>query len=956
MEKNRLSINAKMTLIATIGIVVSMSFIFSVVYINLRDLSDNTLNIIEEELYTLTDEYYEHYIEAVNSNIEVYIDNIFGELHILSGITQTYFNDSDELSDFTTFVSNHDYFKDQLEFSGNWYQNSSIEPTSIFIPRYLLNDDYTIKDEMKNIVDKTAFLDLVMPSFYQNGTDKIQLYYQGGQMKEIVRMAPWTNIGEEVYDVYPDLNDTPLWDTFNPGLSEEWRNMIQQSEGNMNLMKSLQLVTPPVQDGITGEIILTFFQPLTNNLMNDFEGTISFDVSIDEIIKVVEEVKFSETGFAFLTQSNSNIFAINEKGGQILGLGNVEENITQTESGFNHLERYFNNSKYESVRNIEMKFSKEPIFDELKIGNQEFVLITKSFDIYQSWTPEKGFFDEIWTLGFVVPKEEIFKMYYNTKGEIHRNRQSTLLNIGIMGVIVLLSLIGYIILSNRRVTRDLNTLTYAANAIKNNNYDVEINVRSNDEIGELSEVFKNMLKEIKSNFKTMELQNSGLMKEIEERKEKEKIINHLESFDTLTDLPNMKVLTNILRDTALKNDDSIISIIVIGLDDFRKINEAYGFSVGDILIKSIGERLKSVANSYKFPFKLSGDEFCFIFETECIDGLLIKLEEIRDHVSSLYLIEGNEILITSSIGISSLPLDSLDPLEVLEKANVAMVHAKENKKGNYQFYNLDMNNMARKRLEMISELRKSLDKNEMKMVFQPIVDIVNGQFNGVEALVRWESEKFGSISPMIFIPLAEETKLIIKIGQWIIRESLSRMKAIHNLGFKDMYISINLSVVEIIESDLVSYIKSVIEEIGIDPSKVIMEITEGLFIEDLNKVSEVLVGLRALGVSISVDDFGTGYSSLNYLQNLPLSKLKIDKSFVSKINEETSGGIINAIIALSKSLNLSVIAEGIETIEQCEYLLSNGCEEGQGYYYAKPLEYEILLRTLEDNMNSVSKK
>lgn len=937
ISRIRSSISLKITFITILGIFLALTIFGAIVIQRLEDLSQNALDIIEDELYVLANEYYDNYLNGISKNVEQYVHGILNELHVLSGITQTYFDHASEFEDLSKSLNTYPYFRDDLYYSGSWYENRPYEPATLFIPQYMLNENGTIPENIQARIDGTRFLELLLPAFATNGHEKLQAFYQGGQMEELARLSPWYSIGENIYDVYPELNTQPITDTFNPGLADQWTERIQATGGDPEAMKELYRITPPVQDGLTGEIILTFTQPLADENYERYMGGVSFDVPITNVIELVEDVQISENGFAFMAQSNGNIFAINQHGLEVFGLSGDESSTVDAEEGFNRLERFLSDSTYPEVQTLQFSESKEPSFGSMTINDTDYIIITKQVDGYQSWSPERSFYEEHWTLGFVVPEEEIFALYNRTEDAILREQVITTRSIVLSSILVMFALFISIYFTNTRMTSQLNQLAEAVRNIKDQNYDIDIDVHTTDEVGRLSRAFTAMASELHSNFEQLEVQNRQLKSEVSERKRKDRIIDYLENFDAATDLPNKKALLNILKDLPMEKQPST-SLMYIGLDDFRKINEAYSWRFGDQLIQSIAEELQS-ATQDAMLFKLSGDEFAVLYHTKDLKDLMQKINDIQQCFKQTYTIEDKHLKVTGSIGVSSYPYDSSNPMDILKFATTAMVHAKESHKGSFVFYDDTMNANARNRMELIEALRFAVEHKEFELFYQPIIDMKTKKWNGMEALIRWRSKTLGPIPPSTFIPIAEQTKLILEIGKWVLEEAMRQTAALHKRGHASLYVSINVSIVQIMESDFVKTVKDALAKTNIDPTLVNIEITEGIFIEDLDHVMLVLTGLKKLGISISVDDFGTGYSSLSYINNLPLSKLKVDRAFVQDLSERKGQEITNAIIGLAHNLHLGVVAEGIETEEQEAYLHELECAEGQGYLYGRPMSY-----------------
>lgn len=939
------SINLKITFITGFCLLIFLGVLLSINYFGMNELRDQTLEEADQELTDVVEEYYKNYIEVMDEHISMRMDNIFNELHILSNIIQTVFSNRSQLDAMINALDKTPYFEDQMDYNEKYFQNAAEEPTSVFVASYMIEDGQ-IRKSAQDLIHDTQVLDLILPAFADFGVQKIQAYFQGGENREIFRLAPWSNIGEDIVDVYPEIFDYPIWEAFNPGLAGVWREWIKESPEDID---SMYRVTPPVQDGLTGEIVLTISQPIASEDFKEFEGTVSYDVPIDNIISVIEEVQISENGFAFLTQSNGNVFAINEKGLETFGLLNDEDVTVNTGTGFNRLERFLNQSPYGNVKNLKLNNTEETTIRPIDIDGRRYLLASKKLLGYQSWSQGEGFYEETWQIGFIVPYDEVYKMYSKIESGINSALGKININIVIVMFVLAIIILFLVYKVITIVTGELISLATTVNQAKEKNYDIDFNIQANDEVGMLATAFKDMLNEIKLSFDKMELQNSELKREIEERKQKDRIIDYLENFDSGTDLPNKKALLNVLKEIKGEKDH-FVSLVVVGLDDFRKINEAYSWTFGDKLMQEIAKRIRGTLPEDSFLFKLSGDEFAFIVKEKRLKDLISIVEDVNAVFNNSFYLQGHEVAISSSLGISSYPYDSEEPTDIFKFATNAMIHAKEVNRGNYEFYSEEMNATARIRMEMINELRTAVEKEEFELFYQPIVDIKTLQVKGVEALIRWNNKNLGAISPNVFIPLAEKTKYILQIGNWVYKQALSDTKRLHDQGHM-INIAINVSVIQFLEANFVEQLINAVEEIGIDPRYVTIEITEGLFINDVEKILRVLNKIKSYGMSISVDDFGTGYSSLSYIKNLPLTKLKIDRMFINELDDEKNRKLVNGIIGLAHSLNLSLVAEGIETEEQLSFVQEGQCQEAQGYYFSKPIPYDQLKTYLSKNMN-----
>lgn len=940
----RSHINLKIMLITFLCLVIFVTAILTVIYRGLGRLKEESLAYTEAELEELVEEYYNNYVNALDARVESEVNQIFNELHVLSNIIQTFFSNKENMDEIIRAMDESPYYKDYLLQNPKYYQNIPSEPTSVFIASYMMDEYGNVKEDAMSLVQDTQFMDLILPAFADYGVSKLQVYFQGGKDKEIFRLAPWSNIGENIVDVYPEIFDQPIWEAFNPGLADQWTNWINLLDDPKDLTNLLR-VTAPVQDGLTGEIVLTFSQPIANEDMTEFMGTISYDVSIDRVVQMIEEVQLAESGFAFAMQGKDNIFAINDLGIQTLGLKNEADSTTDSDIGFNPLERLQADSIYEEVIGLNFEAMEGNKINIVPINGKQYFIVTKNLLKYQTWSPEEDFYDVNWRVGFVVPYDEVFSMYNELNVKMNDELETINLDTMLITITIAVVILFFMYRFTTLITSELINLSATVKEAKSNHYDVQFTTKGKDEVGVLAGAFNDMLGEIKSSFIKLEKQNETLKAEINERKQKDRIIDYLENFDAGTDLPNKKALLNILKDIGVEEEE-FVSLIVIGLDEFRKVNEAYSWTFGDKLINKIANDMKDVLPADSLLFKLSGDEFAFLLKESKFKKLVNNVEAISDLFSNPFIVDNNEIMITSSIGISSYPYDSDQPVDIFKYASNAMIHAKEVNKGKYEFYNAEINTSARQRMEMVSEMGNGIANEEFRLKYQPIVDAKSGYITGMEALIRWESSALGPVMPNVFIPLAEQSRQIIPIGDWVMEKALQDTKQLHDLGFKNLNIAINVSIIQFMEDGFLKRLKEHINHVGIAPERVTIEITEGLFINDLEKILPVLNGIREIGALISVDDFGTGYSSLSYIKNLPLSKLKIDRAFIKEIEDEKNKMLVSGIIGLAHNLNLSIVAEGIETEKQLEFIKNKGCEEAQGYLFSQPVTYDQLLSYL----------
>ncbi|GAX90648.1 GGDEF domain-containing protein [Effusibacillus lacus] len=428
--------------------------------------------------------------------------------------------------------------------------------------------------------------------------------------------------------------------------------------------------------------------------------------------------------------------------------------------------------------------------------------------------------------------------------------------------------------------------------------------------------------------------------DITERKSYEERIVYQAHHDTLTGLPNRTFFQNLTSQLDhAKQQNQMLAVLIIDLDRFKGINESLGHSAGDRLLQGVAERLKSCVRDGDIVARLGGDEFALLLTQITSEKDVVR--RVR-HIAEVFkepLICGSEEIFTSmSMGISLYPADGKDMEELLKNADTALYRARELGGGHYQFYTPEMNSKAFERLALETDLRKALDRQEFVLYYQPKVDMQTGQIVGMETLIRWEHPDLGTVSPAEFISLAEETGLIIPIGEWVLHTACKQNKAWQQAGFSPLRVAVNLSARQFRQTDLVATVARVLHETGLDPEYLELEITESIALENADRTIATLNELRTLGVRISIDDFGTGYSSLSYLKKFPIDTLKIDRSFVREIDTNLSdAAIVTAIITLAHSLNLKVVAEGVETPVQQAFLLKQKCDEMQGYLFSRPV-------------------
>jgi len=440
---------------------------------------------------------------------------------------------------------------------------------------------------------------------------------------------------------------------------------------------------------------------------------------------------------------------------------------------------------------------------------------------------------------------------------------------------------------------------------------------------------------------------------LQQRKREDDRVHHIAFHDDLTALPNRLMLTQCL-DQALgrhRRAEMPLAILYMNLDRFKVINDSLGHEAGDILLCLVAERLRAQLREGDSLARVGGDEFVVLIENyDNSIAVSACAQRLVEQLSAPYLLGKKDCHVTVSIGISTFPADGGDSQSLLKAADVAMYRAKETGRNNYQFYLPSMNIHTLERLELESDLRRALERGEFFLHYQPKVEVATGLITGVEALLRWKHPLRGLVPPLDFIPLAEETGLIVPIGEWVLATACARNKAWQGRGLPKLSVAVNLSARQFADTMLLAKLTRIIHDSGLDPSLLELEITESVVMSNAECAVSVLEKLKSTGVQIAIDDFGTGYSSLAYLKRFPIDILKVDRSFIRDIPADSGDmKITRAIIAMAHSLRLKVVAEGVETAEQLKFLGSQSCDAAQGYFLYRPLQEEELADVLKRN-------
>lgn len=447
----------------------------------------------------------------------------------------------------------------------------------------------------------------------------------------------------------------------------------------------------------------------------------------------------------------------------------------------------------------------------------------------------------------------------------------------------------------------------------------------------------------------------GIFSDISERKAVEARVQFLAFHDPLTELPN-RLLAMDHWGLAMAYADRARARAVLAfldLDHFKAVNDTLGHTGGDDFLKAVALRLRGCVRDIDTVSRLGGDEFLIMFiDVRDIDVVSAILENLLDRMAAPFTVDGKELFTTVSMGVAVYPNDGEDFETLLKKADTAMYHAKEAGRNAYRFYTEQMNVDAIEHLNIRNGLRRALEQGEFRLYYQPQIDLAGGAVTGCEALIRWEHPELGILSPGRFIPVAEDSGLIVPTGEWVLREACRQAAAWRRAGLPDLVVAVNLSALQLKRGDIENSVSLALADSGLAPGFLELELTESILLHDVDKVLVTVQRLKALGVKLSIDDFGTGYSSLSYLKRFAVDKLKIDQSFIrDMVNDPNDAAIVRAIIQMAHSLNLGVIAEGVEDQRTLAALRVQHCDEAQGYHFAPPMPADEFARYLRQAVN-----
>ena len=629
--------------------------------------------------------------------------------------------------------------------------------------------------------------------------------------------------------------------------------------------------------------------------------------------------------------------------GEILGLDNCAANILQTS-----IENIINT-------NLESRLRNKIGFELLDLNQEKIIkleIITPSGNIIKNKGLISNFYFEdqqLYQIYFLEIADSKLESKLDVLTKFIETNPNPVLRISVTGELLYANSIAEYIINSLKEDNNTIPSTWDEFVVRfiNDFEKRKIKVEINDQIFLFQSFF-------------MDDDNSFNLygRDITKLKEKQEDIEKLINYDFLTGLPNRCLFSDKLEENLrlANQNDGLVGVLFIDLDNFKKVNDSLGHTIGDKLLANVAQKLRNLITDDDFLARLSGDEFGVVISgrdnIKEISDLLEKLVSDFSHPFKITNSDGEEteIFMTLSIGAAVYPNDSKDLEQLIKNSETAKNKVKENGKNHYRFYSDEMNEEVLEDLELEAKLRHAIDNDEFILYYQPQIDLRKGEVFGVEALIRWENEELGLVSPGEFIPLAERTGLIIPIGNWVLKQACIEAKRFHQLGFSNLKMGINLSARQFADDKLIEKVNESLSETNLKPSSLELEITESVIMQDIQESVRKLIKLKELGVEFSIDDFGTGYSSLSYLKEFPIGTLKIDRSFVDQVPADRNDtAIVKAIIDLAHNLNLNVIAEGVENPDHVKFLEDNNCDRIQGYYFGRPMSKEELIEFLNND-------
>ncbi|PWK16397.1 bifunctional diguanylate cyclase/phosphodiesterase [Tumebacillus permanentifrigoris] len=653
---------------------------------------------------------------------------------------------------------------------------------------------------------------------------------------------------------------------------------------------SLVQKTPYISDvlwGAAGRPVVVVSVPILDEL-GVVERSVNLTLRISEnkfLSTLFQKIELGGEGYVYIFDRNGRLISHPDK-------TRIGENISQ-----NEVVQSVTNNKTSGYR---------------QVVNTRGVLMDASY----AYVPEIG-----WGVVAQVPDESVYEGFNAFRH-----------NLWILCILIFIPLSVVTAIYARQIIKPIRQLYNAVDQVARGNYEMDIEtVSSSREIGLLTKRFNDMLHTIR---------------------DAREQIQYQAYHDPLTGLPNRMLAADRLGQMLAhaQRTRTQVAVLFLNLDRFKGINDSLGHSIGDRLLREVAERISGCVSESDTVSRIGGDEFLLMIpDVMHVQDVLNVVQEILQLLNIPFYLDSHELFLTASIGISFYPDDGDEITELIKNADIAMHRAKQQGRNTWQLHTTAMNQHAAERLLMENHLRKALERREFLVYYQPKIDLMTGDLVGMEALVRWNHSIWGLVSPAKFIPVAEDSGLIQPIGEWVLRTACDQTKRWQDAGLPPMRIAVNLSAHQVEQANLVETVQSILQETGLEPRYLELELTESILMQNTETVNMTLRRLRDMGISIAIDDFGTGYSSLSYLHRFPITCLKIDQSFVRRIEgngDRTDGVIAKAVIALAHNLDLEVVAEGVEEKSQMQFLRDEGCSLAQGFLFSKPVpreEFEILL-------------
>ncbi len=586
-----------------------------------------------------------------------------------------------------------------------------------------------------------------------------------------------------------------------------------------------------------------------------------------------------------------------------------------------------------------------------KISTDDFYISKSEFESDKKtiWADDKLF---IW-LPIEQPDGEMSGVLYlkvSTKDFYQQIRDFT-----VMSILIALVLMFFVFLVSTRLQKSISEPiveldNFSRKVSKSGNYKLRVSSFEENEIGSLARSFNQMLETIERKQKERDNASEALKLNKKRLERAVKDLQYLANYDSLTQLPNRALCMDRIKYSLKRavRTNTMVAILFLDLDHFKDVNDSLGHAVGDQLLKATSQRLLEKIRREDTLARLGGDEFIILLnDINNLEDIISIVEKIVQGFETPFQLSSYEVNTTVSIGVCSFPQDGTNVDSLMKAADAAMYKAKEVGRNTYEFYEASLNKMATRRHQLANELRQAIKNEEFRLVYQPQLDVKKNKVMGAEVLLRWHHPILGSISPAEFVPIAESTGLIREIGNWVLENACRSIAGCIKAGV-EIRLAINLSAAQFRQIDLPEIIAGKLQKYRIPPRLLEVEITESMLMRDVTQAIDILEHLKDMQIRIAIDDFGTGYSSLAYLRRFPLDALKVDRSFIDElVVDQDDTAITMAIISMAKSLRLEVIAEGVETQEQLNFLMENGCDEIQGYYFSKPLEFNAFVEFIK---------